>query len=352
MPPPSYDPPMRSRDLVIASVLLAGWAGGGAEATPRPDFHRGMVVSCPRWGPIWGSPAMAESLSELQAIGVDSVAIHPYGWVKRDGTVRLQPAESLDFLTRAVEFARAAEMRLFWKPHLGYWGEFQWRGAIEFGGDEAAWRRFFVDYESFIVDQARFAAAANLELFAVGVELEGTTHREAEWRRIIARVRDVFPGTVLYAANWDRLEDVPFWDAVDWIGVHAYFPLSSAQEPTREVLEAGWAQHLETLRELSERLGKPVLVAEIGYNLSSGAARAPWEYETEDSPASRGLRRRLVEVALEQLAGQSFVRGMYWWKWMPGELRHRRNFSMRDPEIQRILANAWASPPERSRLSR
>lgn len=285
---------------------------------------------------------MAESLTELTAIGVDSVAIHPYGWVKRDGTVESKPAAELGFLERSVELARDAGVRLFWKPHLGYWGEFAWRGTIEFGEDETAWRRFFSQYESFIVDQARFAAASGLELFAVGVELDATVHREADWRRIIARVRSVFPGTVVYAANWDRLDDVPFWDAVDWIGVHAYFPLATTPNPSRELLEAGWARHIGRLRALSARFRKPILVAEVGYNLSSGAALEPWRYETDDSPQSRALRKLLVEVALERLSGETFIRGMYWWKWMPGEPHHHRNFSMRDPEMRNILAAAWA----------
>ena len=328
--------------LPLGLALLAGAAGSAA--APRSDFHHGMVVSCPRWGPIWGSPAMAESLSELKMIGVDSVAIHPYGWVKRDGTVEFRPAADLDFLHRAVALARKAEMHLFWKPHLGYWGEFEWRGTIEFGEREAEWRKFFGEYEAFIVDQARFAAAAGLDLFAVGVELDATTHREAEWRRIIARVREVYPGTLVYAANWDRLAQVPFWDAVDWIGVHAYFPLSAAEDPGESLLEAGWRPHLERLRALSARFDKPVLIAEVGYNVNPRAAHEPWSYETLDTPASRGLRTRLVEVALATLEHESYIRGVYWWKWMPGSTHRRRNFSMRDSEVQSALAHAWGTP--------
>jgi hypothetical protein len=288
---------------------------------------------------------MAESLAELKRIGVDSVAIHPYGWVKSDGTVKFKPTSELDFLRRSVELAREAQIRLFWKPHLGYWGEFEWRGAVEFGEDEAAWQKFFNDYEAFIVDQARFAAAAGLDLFAVGVELEATTHRAKDWRRIIASVRKVFQGTVVYAANWDRLDRVPFWDAVDWIGVHAYFPLSEEIDPDRATLTDGWQRHLDELRALSKAAGKPVLVAEIGYNTNPAAAREPWSYETEDSVESRALRSRLVDVALERLAGEDFIRGMYWWKWMPGRTHVRRNFSMRDPTIKRVLLGRWGSMP-------
>ncbi|MCP4203368.1 MAG: hypothetical protein GY769_15730 [bacterium] len=338
------------RLAMLLGLILVG--SSGLQAAPRSDFQRGMVVSCPRWGPIWGSPAMAESLAELKQIGVDSVAIHPYGWVKRNGIVKFQPAAELEFLGAAVELARKAGVDLFWKPHLGYWGEFAWRGEIEFGQDEAAWRRFFADYEAFIVDQARFAASAGLDLFAVGVELEATTHREEDWRRIIASVREVFPGTVVYAANWDRLKRVPFWDAVDWIGVHAYFPLSEAEDPDRALLRSGWEPPLAGLRRLSRAVGKPVLIAEIGYNLNPAAAREPWRYESEDSPESRALRTRLIDVAIERIASEDFVRGMYWWKWMPGRTHFRRNFSMRDSDVKRVLARRWVEPAEAALTAR
>ncbi len=324
--------------LVFAVALLAVLPGASHA------FDRGMVVSCPGWGPIWGSPAMGETLVELGELGVEAVAIHPYGWVKRDGRVEFRPAQELDFLARAVALAEEAGIELFWKPHLGYWGQFSWRGAIDFGDDRAAWDRFFADYEAFILDQARFAARYELPRLAVGVELDATLEFEAAWRRILAGVRAVYSGTLVYAANWDRIEDVPFWDALDEIGVHAYFPLSDSPAPGRPELEAGWLGPLQRLRTLSERFGKPVLVAEIGYNLHPKAAREPWEYATLDTESARSLRHALIDVALEVLEAEEFVSGMYWWKWMPGSSSRRRNFSMREAGAREVLARRWRAP--------
>ena len=168
---------------LVAALLLLPPPGSAAGES---GFMRGMVVSCPRWGPIWGSPAMAESLVQLRALGVDHVAIHPYGWLSGNGSIRFQPALELDFLARAVDLAEGAGIELFWKPHLGYWGSgFSHRGAIDFGDNPSAWARFFREYEAFIVDQARFAESAGVELLAVGVELDRTIRYEAVWRQII-----------------------------------------------------------------------------------------------------------------------------------------------------------------------
>ena len=63
---------------------------------------------------------------------------------------------------------------------------------------------------------------------------------EQEWRRIIARVRAIYRGPVTYGANFDEVFDVKFWDALDWIGVSAYFPLVDDASPDRESPARAW----------------------------------------------------------------------------------------------------------------
>ena len=316
-----------------------------AVAVQPSPFLRGMTVSCPRAGQIWGSPSMDRTLVELADLGVQWVSIHPYAGVRRDGSIRFQPAADTGYLQRAVDKAKARNIQLFWKPHLAYWGSFQWRGAIEFGDDTAAWRRFFDQYQAFIVDQARFADANGVPLLAVGLEYEATMAHEAEWRRIIAEVRQVYRGRITYAANWDRLEQVPFWDALDWIAVQAYFPLSEDDYPSRDALRRGWQEPLRRLEAVATRYGKPVLLAEIGYDTSAEAARQPWLSQTHDTIENRDLRLRLMEVALETLEGKDFIAGMFWWKWIPDQRSHR-DFAMQPPEVRQVLRRAWGASKE------
>ncbi len=324
--------------VALASGVKAETAASSPEETS--PFLRGMTVSCPGYGRIWGSRAMTESLRDLRELGVEWVSIHPYAGVDRSGRVSFQRAASTGYLQRAVEMAAREEVQLFWKPHLAYWGSFEWRGAIDFGDDERRWQRFFTTYREFIVDQARFAESAGISVFSVGLEYEATTFREREWRQILAAVREVYSGKVTYSANWDRLGQVPFWDAVDWIGVQAYFPLSALDDPSVEALEAGWEQPLRQLAELSRRYDKPVLFAEIGYDVSPDAAREPWRRNSRENEANRALQRRLMEVALRKIEPQPFIAGMFWWKWIPGQ-RHGGDFSMHHPEPRATLRRHW-----------
>ena len=207
-----------------------------------------------------------------------------------------------------------------------------------------SWQRFFEGYQSFIVDQARFAESLGVDLFSVGVEYEKTTVHEAEWRQIIAAVRSVFTGRLTYAANWDSLERVPFWDALDSIGVHAYFPLTEGTTRDRSALSRGWDRPLAELEALSRRhQGKKVLFAEIGYPRSPRAAIEPWIPDNRDQPEVLDLRQTLIEVALERIEEAPFVEGMFWWKWIPGDNRWDRDFSMKDREARQALRRYWGS---------
>ncbi len=338
-----------SLSVCVAGLLVALVAFSSrlesrtVDARPAKDhgFLRGMTVSCPGYGRIWGSRSMADAMRELTGLGVEWVSIHPYAGVRRDGTIRFQPASETGYLGRGVDIARQADIKLFWKPHLAYWGSFEWRGAIAFGEDEAAWRRFFDGYQAFIVDHARFAESSGIRLFSIGLEYEKTTGHEAEWRRIITAVRGVYSGRITYSANWDRLDSVPFWDAVDLIGVQAYFPLSQDPDPSKETLLRGWDGPLARLEGLSKRHGKPVIFAEIGYDVSPVAAREPWLAKSRETAQNRELQRRLMEVALDRIESEPFIHGMFWWKWMPGS-RSYRDFAMRHPGVKEILRQAWA----------
>lgn len=84
-------------------------------------------------------------------------------------------------------------------------------------------------------------------------------------------------------ANWDEAPRLPFWDALDVIGVSFYAPLASS--PTRDgaALRAGAKRALEPYRALSQKFGKPVMMGELGYAATANAPVKPWE-ETRESP--------------------------------------------------------------------
>ena len=61
-------------------------AGSSFAAQSEPDI-RGMTVSTPRGSEVWAGEDMVATIAELKALGVNWIAIHPYGRVRTDGTV-------------------------------------------------------------------------------------------------------------------------------------------------------------------------------------------------------------------------------------------------------------------------
>ena len=108
-----------------------------------------------------------------------------------------------------------------------------------------------------------------MEALCIGTELRtAVLNRPDAWRSLIADVREVYGGELTYSANWYReFEEVPFWDALDYIGIQVYFPLadSTGSKMSLDAFKAAWAPHVARIEALQQRVGKPVLFTEVGY---------------------------------------------------------------------------------------
>ena len=173
----------------------------------------------------------------------------------------------------------------------------------------------------------------------MGTELDQTTHRP-EWRDVIAQVDAATPAALTYAANWDRFTEVPFWAQLDVIGIQAYFPLGK-ERPDREDLSRAWSERMAALRTVHQQTGKHIVFTELGYPRLPVAASAPWTHG--DDPAWEELQLSLLDAALEAVAREPAVIGLFLWKWLPGE-RAPRDFSMQGSAQRAVIAQRWRSP--------
>lgn len=331
---------------LYGAIVLLGASVWGEVGTPRADASwgdvRGVTVSTHGGGRDWGSDEMVRALEEIRELGANWVAIHPYASIGADGEVRLRAfdGEAPRHLTRPIAEAHRLGLKILVKPHLAYWrSPFSWRGEIEFEEPEQ-WERFFKSYERFVVQLARWTADA--DGFIVGTELDKTVHHEARWRALIQAIRGGTQAPLSYAANWDRVNQVPFWDALDAIGVQAYFPLTDSEntQPTEAELRHGWERWTTELEALSSRADRPILFTELGYNQSYRAADQPWDYATDDGGAA-ALQQLCMRVALSVAAAHPRIQGVFLWKWFPPPRSVGRNFQLATPEMRRLIKDSW-----------
>ncbi len=315
---------------------------------PNPDPHatvRGMTISCEGDGLSWGSDTMAETLDRLASMGVNWVSIHPYGGLRGDGTIGRSRIDRLyedpTWLTRAIDESHRRGLKIMIKPHLAYWGSpFSWRGEVEFE-NASDWQRFFATYEAWILKVAELSTAA--DAFVVGTELDRTVSHEQSWRRIIAAVRGATDAPLTYAAGWDAYESIPFWDALDIVGVQAYFPLVEHEDvPTDAEIRDGWRRIVARLESFGRENNRRVVLGELGYNRSLEAAVRPWSYHTDSRAEAEVLQASCLDIALEAVRESEAIVGAFLWKWFPGEPQ-RGNFRMSAPAMRHVIVRHWES---------
>ena len=161
-------------------------------------------------------------------------------------------------------------------------------------------------------------------------------------------MRAEFRGPLTYSANFDTWQGIGFWDALDFVGVSAYFPLSDHADPPLAELEAGWERALAPLAAAARRWRRPVLLTEAGFPSIPNAARAPWREERV--AADVWLQARCYEATLRALARQPAVEGVFFWLWertsRPAVPRRLARDRRQAGELRDDAALSWGCGPE------
>jgi Glycoside Hydrolase Family 113 len=268
-------------------------------------FQKGVSLSAEFPDP-YASPGARQMLRTLRDDGVNAVALVPYGGmqlgspeVRGFGRYSWESDEGLRELSR---LAHANGMKVMLKP--GIWIRGHFGGDIEFAS-EADRQKWFDNYGRFIERYAKLAAEIHADLFCVGGEFIRMSRYEADWRRIIASVRKVYPGPVTYAANFGgEFQNLKFWDALDYIGLQEYYPLPN------DLSTGALVEKVETVE---KRFHKPVIFTEVGFPSAAGGNRRPWADGKSGEPDLR-LQARCYRAIFQAFYNQPWFQGMYWWK--------------------------------------
>lgn len=266
-----------------------------------------------------------ESLSNLAATGANWIALVVTGYQETASSTVITRAPSLTpadaDLIHVIDFAHSLGLKVLLKPHVDLTRDpNHWRGSIAFR-NEADWSAWFAFYRDFINHYAELAQANGAEAFTVGVELEGASKREADWRRVAAEVRQRFSGAITYAANPGGEEtNITWWDALDYIGVNAYYELASGDNPSVAEIKAAWQKYLPVLESLSYHYGRPVVFTEIGYRSIRGTSAIAGDWKRgEGRPIDLQGQADAYEAFFESVWDQPWFIGAYWWAW-PADL--------------------------------
>ncbi len=273
------------------------------------------------WQSAYQTPAADQALDNLAATGANWVALVVTGYQQYTSSTSI--SRSLSYtpsdadLVHVLDRAHKLGLKVMLKPHLDLTNDSQsWRALIGFK-TEADWAAWFASYRSFINHYAELAQAHGAEALVVGVELQGTSKRETEWRRVVAEVRQRYSGPITYAANFGGEETaIKWWDALDYIGVDAYYKLSQKDRPSLSEIKAGWQKYILVLERLSKKYGRPVILTEIGYRSIVGTSRIAGDWKLgEGRPVDLLEQANAYQAFFETVWGKPWLAGAYFWNW-------------------------------------
>ncbi len=329
----------------------------GSAGPPRPvPFQRGVCLA--HTYDIHTGYLSARAAATVRRLrdeaNVRWISITPFGYPVAKDRPEIRPrehtedaiglrAESDDSIAAMTRAARALGVGVLVAPHL--WAHGFWCGEIAMTND-ADWAAFFENYGRFIFHHAEVARRAGADVFCVGKELRGTTRARPErWRALVEDVRRVFPGPVVYAANWgDEFETLPFFDALDAAGLNCYAPLAGeGVEPTEETLRAAAERAALKAEAVSRKSGRPVILTEVGLPAHPLAAREPWK-DPPDDRVDEALQARAYRAIMAAFADRPWCAGLYWWKVFTDPRandRRRNGFPPVGREAEKVLREVY-----------
>jgi hypothetical protein len=310
-------------------------------ATVTADEQRGVAL--PTWE-INGyeGAATAQAVSAITSVGANWIQIVPTWHMATqtsntiDGSWSVTDANVLS----AIGLAHSQGLKVLLKPHVDPSdGTNRWQINPS---NRAAW---YSSYRAFITHYAAIAQAKSVEQFSVGCELKTmtTSADRGQWLTVINAVKAQYRGPLVYAANSDEYTNVSFWDQLNFIGVDAYFPLSTTPTTDVATLEAAWAPIRDDLAKFAASTGRPILFTEAGYPSQVGAAVEPWNNSQSTTPA-QDEQAAAYQALLATFSGQPWWAGVFWWSWWTDRgVYDPLDYPVQGKLAESLLRNWWAS---------
>ena len=219
----------------------------------------------------------------------------------------------------AVERAHSHGVKVCLKPMVnckdGVWRAYINFADSDFNGQDIYWDKWFKSYNDYMIYYAELAEETGCEMLCIGCEMCGTERKEGHWRKLIAEIRKVYSGKLIYNTNHGHEDDVKWFDAVDYVGTSAYFPVADAGGATAEMMREKWQVVCEEMHKVYEKWGKKIVFIEIGCRSANGCATMPWDFSHKDLPHDEEEQANFFDSCLCVFADQEWFGGVFWWDW-------------------------------------
>lgn len=304
--------------LLLAPVLAA--CGSPVEQQSLPQrMIRGGWIQKNDIGDILSAPALS-SVKQMRELGIQWLAIGPEVHMPDIYRPEMTYGKNVESFRTYILWAKQQGLKVMLLPRIEsdsfFKPPFPFRADIQMLTTDHT-EKFFENYKNMLLFYGKFCQETGVDIFALGLEyLTLVRDHPDKWREMIAAVRKVYKGKLTYSANWyEEYEAVTFWDALDTIGVGAYFELKVGPNADIMDLKAEWEPVLKNLKAISEKYNKPILFTEVGYTAFNDAARYPWKWQADlTRPLSLNHQADCFQAMFETFANQPWFEGMFIWR--------------------------------------
>ena len=323
---------------ILSFVFLLIFPGEKREATTESKMRGITMVAPPR-------TFDSDPILPIKNVNADWIAVVPYAFSRTGNPeVRWSPkrqwwGETPDGIRESIRVAHAKGIKVMLKPQV--YVPRSWVGDVDFE-NEVDWRIWEDSYRRYIMAFLEIAIEEDVAMFCVGTEYKiAVKKRESFWRKLIDEIRNQYNGKVIYSSNWDGYQKVPIWDALDYVGVSAYFPLTDDKTPSVMKLRRQWRPISSKLKKFSKKVDRKIVFTEYGYLSVDGCAYKGWELEKQvrQLPINEQAQANAYDALLTTFWNQDYWAGGFLWKWFPDGMGHE-GYPERDYTPQGKIAEA------------
>jgi cellulose synthase/poly-beta-1,6-N-acetylglucosamine synthase-like glycosyltransferase len=295
----------------------------------RPDFQTG--IASPHWASdAYGNTDIAwrnglqDIHSQVGAKWIEMPLLFSQASLSSTRVVPDYNTPSLTSFEQGIRTAHALGYHVFVTPLIHVQGEQNWAGAIRLDTYEQQ-QFWFNSYWRVLRPYVEVAARTKVEQLAIGTEEEWLQENAPDnlWNELIERIHTAYSGTLTYDMNWTTLNDTQYeprlWmknPALTTIGVSAYFSLIDAPEHLEpsQIVDLWEIKVKAVLDDLAIKLGKPILISEIGYRNSADALYKVFA-STSTAPADPEQQAAACDAVLANVATDPNISGVFFWGW-------------------------------------
>lgn len=340
--------------VALIAAISISFANAGAAAASTATWQKSASI-VPSGNADFSSSSFQQSLQNLAAQHANYVTLIVPFYQSNIFSTDIQagwntPTDAS--LGSAIDYAHSLGLKVTIKPHLETFSG-DWRANIN-PSDRSGW---FTAYGNMINHFGTIAQQHGAEDFVIGTELidmstytQNTTNTQF-WQTMIANLRTVFKGRVTYSANWgggdwnNEKAHIGFWGSLDYVGISAYWPLSTASNDVNSLTQAWNSIRSSDIAPLEQQTGKTVTFTEVGYRSMANDRYTPFDWWSNNN-VDLTEQANLYQVLMSYWNSDPSFGGVSMWGWSsnPGAGGSGDNqYTPQNKPAQTIMSNWFGS---------